>query len=385
MHTLAVTEQGTAVHVEGEQLLVKRQGKAFKRVRVADLDQVLLFGRVELSSGAVAVLARRGIDVVFLTLRGMYRARLIAHGSNNVLLRLAQMRRSLDPEFAACVARSIVRGKIWNQRQVLLRAQRHLKDPDVAQSLGRLRLLVEQADKQTDLDQLRGVEGQAAALYFRHFGRLIRSDQFCFTHRNRRPPRDPINAGLSFGYALLANMVESEVNRCGLDPMIGFFHQPAFGRPSLVLDLMEEFRPIVDRMVLSLVNRRQLGIMDFQQKPTRSLEATLADTTVPPTSMPSDSMPSDSTISAIDEDVESPPFDVDDEDDEENRSPPAVYLSDTGRRIFLTAFFRRMRERTEYGRRRGKFELRQILREQVYHLARVIDQKDPTYVAFVPK
>ncbi len=380
MHTLAVTEQGTTVHAEGDSLLIMRGGKAFKRVRIGELDQVLLFGRVELSSGAIAVLARKGIDVVYLTMRGTFRARLITRGSSNVVLRLTQMRRADEPAFAAGVARAIVFGKVKHQRHVLLRAQRRLRDPDIAETLGRMRVLLEQVSVETDLDRLRGFEGRAAALYFGVFGRLLRTDDFTFTHRNRRPPRDPVNAALSFGYALLTNVAESEVGRCGLDPMIGFFHQPAHGRPSLVLDIIEEFRPLIDGLVLRMFNRRQLGIMDFQRRPNRPLEAMLAD------AGPSQQETAINAVPDTEEDPpndDEPPFDVDAAQDRE--AVPAVYLAETGRRVFLTGFFQRMRDRTFYGPRQGSYEWRQILREQIYHLARVVENKDPKYIAFVPK
>jgi len=377
MHALAVTEQGTTVHAEGDCLLIRRGETVFKRVRIGELDQVLLFGRVELSSGAVAVLARKGIDVVYLTQHGTFRARLVTHGSNNVELRLTQMRRAGDPQFAAGIARSIVLGKVKHQRQVLLRAQRRLRDPNVAQVLGRMRVIVEQLPRETDVDRLRGIEGQAAALYFSVFGRLIRTGDFVFTHRNRRPPRDPVNATLSFGYALLTNMAESEVARCGLDPMIGFFHQPAYGRPSLVLDVIEEFRPLIDDLMLRMINRRQLGVIDFQRRPTQPLETMLAAPVIPQPAAPI------ATSTESQEEDDPPPFDVEGAADDAPR--PAVYLAETGRKIVLTAFFQRLRERTYYPPREASYEWRQILREQVYHLARVVQAKEPQYIAFVPK
>ncbi|HQU47460.1 MAG TPA: CRISPR-associated endonuclease Cas1, partial [Pirellulales bacterium] len=126
------------------------------------------------------------------------------------------------------------------------------------------------------LDRLRGLEGQGAALYFSQFGKLLRVPQFDFTHRNRRPPRDPVNACLSFGYAVLGSLVESQAQRCGLDPTLGFLHQAAYGRPSLALDVLEEFRPLVDGLVLRLLNRRQLGPNDFERRSDISLEEALA-------------------------------------------------------------------------------------------------------------
>ncbi|MGI6419414.1 MAG: CRISPR-associated endonuclease Cas1 [Thermoguttaceae bacterium] len=390
MVVVAITEQGTSVHAQGEMLLVVREGRTVKRLRLSDVDQLLLYGRVELSSGAVSVLARRNVDVVFSTLRGSFKARLSTRASKNVGLRLAQMRFADNPQSALQTSRAIVVGKVTHQRQILLRAQRRLGAEEIAEALGQMRLLIHRAERENHIDSLRGLEGQAAALYFRNFGRLIRSDQFSFTGRNRRPPRDPVNAALSFGYALLTNMAETEALRCGLDPMVGFFHQPAYGRPSLVLDLIEEFRPIVDSLVLRMINRRQLGPLDFQQQTGRSLESLLAETTDGRESSATGRPDGESGGAGAEDDPLEPPFDLAEappktprEKDGDGR--PAVYLGDSGRRIVLSAFFRRMHERMQYGPRDENLELRQILREQVYHLARVIEQRDAEYLPFVPR
>jgi CRISPR-associated protein Cas1 len=368
MHALAVTEQGMDLHVEGESLLLYRGKQLARRVRLAEVDEVLLFGRVEISSGAIAALARRRVDVVFLTQQGYFRARLVSAGSRNVGLRLAQVRRALDPAFCVQVARALVAGKITHQRQLLLRGQRRLRDPDLADVLGRLRLLAEQCPREDDLDRLRGLEGQAAALYFSQFPKLLRGTELTFAGRSRRPPRDPVNACLSFGYSLLGTVAETEVSRSGLEPLVGFFHQPQHGRPSLMLDVIEEFRPFIDALVLRLVNRRQLGPVDFERRGGPALEEVLAE--MPPADLGSGPAGSGAPAAA-------PP-------DAEGPVGEGVYLAHAGRRIFLTEFFRRLRERLYYPPRQGAYELRDILREQVYHLARVIEGADPAYVAFVP-
>ncbi|MDY0171013.1 MAG: CRISPR-associated endonuclease Cas1 [Thermoguttaceae bacterium] len=398
MPQVAINEQGASVHAEGDMLHVKREGRTIRRVRLMDVDQLLLFGRVELSSGAVSLLARRNVDVVFCTLKGAFRARLTTRASKNVSLRLAQMRRAAEPETALRVARAIATGKILHQRQILLRAQRKLQSDDVAEAVGQMRRLAERAQQQASIDVVRGLEGQAAALYFRNFGRLIRSEHFTFTCRTRRPPRDPINAALSFGYALLTTQAETTVLQCGLEPMVGFFHQPAYGRPSLVLDLIEEFRPLIDALVLRMVNRRQLGPSDFQEHSAESLAAVLADSAgSEPAAMPSASGTTDAEDLPLDPEEDNGPL-----DETDNGQPPAsgeglslsppdathrpaVYLADSGRRVFLGAFFERMRERMFYPPREQTLELRQIVQEQVYHLARVIENKDNEYTPFVPR
>ncbi len=361
MHTLAVTEQGTRINLEGETLLVSREGNVLRRVRLGEIHEVLLLGQVEISTPALAVLARRGVDVVFLSTQGWFRARLVGPASGQAALRLTQMRRALDPAFAVAVARAMVLGKVTHQRQLLLRAQRRLQDEALADALGQMRLLIEDCQQtETDLDRLRGQEGRAAALYFGQFGKLLLRDDLVFQGRTRRPPRDPINACLSFGYSMLTRVVETELLRCGLDPMIGLFHQPQHGRPSLALDLVEEFRPFVDSLVLRLLNRRQLGPVDFEQRGCDPVEVLAG---LPPEELELAGAP---------------------EPEETGSDQPGVYLTATGRRVFLSEYFHRLRERVFYPPRQGAFELRDIIREQAYHLARVLQGTDADYRAFVP-
>lgn len=354
MHALAITEQGIHVHVEGETLLLRQGDQLMRRVRLAEVNEVLLFGRIEVSSAAVALLVRRKVDVVYLTRQGYFRARLSGPGSASAALRLEQLRRALDPVFCARVARSLAFGKVQHQRQVLLRAQRRLQDDELANVLGRLRLLAERLRGEDDLEAVRGLEGMAAALYFGQFSKLLLSQELAFNGRNRRPPRDPVNACLSFGYALLGTVVETEVLRGGLDPLVGFFHQPHPGRNSLALDLLEEFRPFVDAVVLRLVNRQQLGPVDFERRGGPELAELLS-------AEAGDEGPAEGENAA-----------------------EGVYLADTGRRVFLAEFFHRLRERLFYPPRQGSYELRDVVREQVYHLARVIRGEEESYVAFVP-
>lgn len=413
MHSLAVCEQGTSVQAEGDLLLLARGASVVKRVRAGELDQVLLLGRVELTSGAIGLLLRRGIDVVWLTQNGVFRGRLAGRQTKNVLLRLAQYRRTADAEFCLATARAVVASKVRHQRQLLLRAQRRLRDADLAVVLGQLRGLAERTAAAGSLDTLRGLEGQGAHLYFGQFRKLLRNEQFSFGGRSRRPPRDEINALLSFGYAVLGSLLESEVYRSGLDPLLGFFHQPAYGRPSLMLDLLEEFRPLVDTLVLRVVNRRQLGAADFVRRSGRELADLLGDSSggeepsgaepVPWEEAafggPAGELPADPASGRTDE-----PSAADRRATESARSDGeavssaaagagskvtgapelGVYLGDVGRKIFLNELFRRLRERQFYPAREATLDLRAIVREQVYHMARVIKSRDESYIPYVP-
>ncbi|GIW97301.1 MAG: hypothetical protein KatS3mg111_0634 [Pirellulaceae bacterium] len=374
MRTVAITEQGTRLRAEGKFLVLESEGRAIKKLRTHDIEQLLLFGNVELSAGAIALLTRTEIDTVFLTLRGSFRARLWTRDSKNVVLRCDQWRRAGDDLFTLDAAKRIVLGKATYQRQILLRAQRGLQDPALADALTRMRVLIDQMQVAESVDAVRGYEGILAALYFGHFGKLINQGEFQFQGRNRRPPRDPVNAMLSFAYALLLGVVEAEVLRVGLDPYLGYFHAPARGRPSMVLDLMEEFRPTMDQLVLRIINRRQVGTADFERKFAESYEAILQEE-------PEDADPYDVErgIPAV--------LDEEQAADQEPWRPdrPAVYLGQTGRKVFLGEFFRRMREPVFYPPRGQRLELRDVIRQQCYHLARVIQGEEPEYQAFVPK
>lgn len=349
MASLALMEQGLTLTVEGGVFAVQRAGQVIERVRMTDVEEVLLFGNVQLTPAATAVLLARGIDTIFLTARGRYRGRLVGRPGRNVELRVAQFERLRDPVAALGFARAVVAGKIANQRALLLRAQREHGLQELATALASLRRLQEAVDIAPDLEVARGFEGQASALYFGQLGACVRNPAFAFAGRTRRPPRDPINAMLSFGYTMLANLVESAVLRAGLDPMLGALHAPDYGRPSLVLDLMEEFRPVlVDALTLRLVNRREVVPEDFEQPPDE-VEAVWADG----------------------------------HGGEEGESTSAVWLGETGRRVFFRAWSRRLQETHFYPPRRQRLTFEEIVQQQVYLLARTLRGEEEGYRAFV--
>jgi len=266
VRTVYVTQEGAVVRREGARLRVFVRGRAPADVPVHDLGQLVLMGNVLLTPAALDLLVERGVDTVFLTLHGKYRAR-IAHAlSGNVRLRLAQFARLTDAAQARQVARRIVRGKALNQAVLLERfGRRHGGSERLRRAAIGVRASAERALDAQSLDELRGCEGSAAAAYFRGFGELIRADGFAFDGRNRRPPLDPVNALLSLGYTLLSNAVEAAVEIVGLDPYLGSLHAPETGRPSLVCDLVEEWRvPIVDALVVAAVNKGILHVDDFE-------------------------------------------------------------------------------------------------------------------------
>jgi len=270
LNTLYVQTQGTHLHLDHETLKVKVEGETRLQIPLHHLGSVAIFGQVTVSPFLVHKLAEEGKGLVYYTQNGRFRARMQGPTSGNVLLRRAQHNVLDDPEETKNLAHDFVLGKIKNAKSVLLRARRD--DPDLSTRLEpyirELSYLQEVANRAPSLNELRGVEGMAAANYFRALAYLVRVPDFSFSGRNRRPPRDPVNALLSFLYALLMNDVASALEGVGLDPQVGYLHALRPGRLALSLDLMEEFRPwFADRLALSLINRRQLDRKDFDLRP----------------------------------------------------------------------------------------------------------------------
>lgn len=272
LNTLYVTTEGAALRKDGENLVADVEGVERARVPFHMLGSVVVFGAVLVSPPLVQALAAIGVTIVLLDRIGRFQARIEGPVSGNVLLRRAQYRASDAPDE---IVRSLVCGKIANQRAVLQRALRDYGDTMPAEAFAAIvaavarlaRILRRVLEGGEAADVLRGHEGEAAQLYFGVFNHLIRSpdEDLRFTGRSRRPPLDPVNAILSFLYTLLAHDCRSALEGVGLDPAVGFLHRERPGRPSLALDLMEELRPVlVDRLVLSLLNRRQLRSRDFE-------------------------------------------------------------------------------------------------------------------------
>lgn len=269
LNTLYVTTEGAGLRKDGETVVVEIDGAERARVPMHMLGSLVVFGAIWLSPPLMQACAAAGIAIVLLDRAGRFQARVEGPVSGNVLLRRAQYRAADDAEG---IVRSLVSGKIANQRAVLMRALRDQPagDAELTSAAERLGLILRRvALGPGDVDALRGCEGEAAALYFGVFDRLIRSNEpaMRFTGRSRRPPRDAVNALLSFLYTLLTHDCRSAAEGVGLDPAVGFLHRERPGRPSLALDLMEELRPILaDRLALALINRRQIGPGDFERR-----------------------------------------------------------------------------------------------------------------------
>ncbi len=275
LNTLYVTTQGAYLSKEGETVLVSVEKEKRLQLPVHTLGGIVCFGRVMCSPFLMGFCAENNIGMSFLTEHGRFLARVQGPVSGNVLLRREQYRRADSPDFSTAMARYTLTGKIANSRTVLQRAQRDHGDkidqPEVEQAVNVLGGALKRIETISDLDELRGVEGETARCYFGVFDHLITSQKndFFFKGRNRRPPLDNVNCLLSFLYTLLLHDVRSALEGVGLDPGVGFLHRDRPGRPGLALDMMEEFRSfIADRLALSLINLGQVKGKGFKKSDT---------------------------------------------------------------------------------------------------------------------
>jgi CRISPR-associated protein Cas1 len=264
MSTLYLTEQYAFVKKRDDCLLVQMPDKRTREIPLMKVDQVIVVGDITLSTPALTALLEQGTEVCFLSEHGGYRGRLSPPGSKNSALRRQQYAACADPERTLALARWIVAGKLENQRTLLLRGNRKLDDPIVSAAAEQIKREMKAAPGATNLDSLRGMEGAGAAAYFEAFAHLLRQD-LGFARRARRPPTDPVNAVLSLAYTCLMNQVMAALQVVGLDPYAGYLHAAQYARPSLALDLMEEFRSIIaDSVTLTLLNTRALQAEDFE-------------------------------------------------------------------------------------------------------------------------
>ena len=335
LNTLYVTLDNAYLHLQNETIRVEQEGKLLKSIPLHHLGAIVIFGNVLMSPALLARCAEDGRSVVWLDMQGRYRARLEGKTTGNVLLRRQQ--------YAACdspkqipLARAFVAGKLQNLRFVLKRAER---DTGHAPSRNALRnaaetvaTLITTLPQTEQLDAVRGIEGAASQVYFSVFHHMVRPAQqqhFPFDGRNRRPPRDPLNALLSFLYALLLTDCISALESVGLDPQVGFLHAVRPGKPALALDLMEEFRPIADRLALTLVNRQQVQPQHFEHRP-----------------------------------------------------PEAVLLNDEGRKAVLVAYQQRKREETTHPHLKQAIPFGVVPMVQARLLARALREDVPHYAPF---
>lgn len=273
LNTLFVLSEDAYLSLENENVVVHQEDKILGRVPLLTLENILYFGYRGASPALLGACAKNRIGFAFLSQNGRFLARTVGENPGNVLLRKEQYRISDDEAKSLLYARNMIAGKIYNTRTVLERAGRdhpHSLDLEKLKSISHeLAVSMRLARNAQDADTLRGIEGNAAHLYFDFFGQMILRQQksFLFEGRIKRPPVGRVNALLSFTYTLLAHDCASALESVGLDAYVGFLHTDRPGRPSLALDLMEELRAIyADRFVLTLINNRVIQAKDFEEK-----------------------------------------------------------------------------------------------------------------------
>ncbi|NJL02199.1 MAG: CRISPR-associated endonuclease Cas1 [Spirulinaceae cyanobacterium SM2_1_0] len=264
MATLYLIDQGTKLSKEQGRLIVAPPGEERLEIPIREVERILVFGNIQLTTPVLSVCLAEQIPVVFLTQLGEYKGQLWGMEARNFALELAQFARRPDSEFQLATSRALVWGKLMNSKQLLLRLNRKRRLTSVRTAIEGLTADLAQVEMANNLDSLRGYEGSAAARYFPAWGQLLVHPDFRFTTRHRRPPTDPVNSLLSFGYTLLFENILSLIFAEGLSPYMGHFHYGEKQKPYLAFDLVEEFRaPIVDSLVVKLINKRLLRPTDF--------------------------------------------------------------------------------------------------------------------------
>ena len=279
-NTLYVTLEGAWVHKDGEAITIHKDHSKVAQFPIHQIGEIICFGYgIGVSPNLTEYCASKGITITYVDGRGKFLARMQGPVHGNVLLRRAQYRIADNPEKSLAIAKCCVAAKIQNQRNVLLRHLRNHSgcsgEAEIKHSIAIMEESVSYVKRVVDAGELRGVEGNAADSYFNVFNYLIlnKDPDFQFTSRNRRPPMDRINAMLSYAYSILSLDIRSALENVGLDPYVGFLHVDRPGRPSLALDLMEEFRaPIADRLVLSLINLKTVSSKNFKVQPNGEVE-----------------------------------------------------------------------------------------------------------------
>ena len=279
LNILYITRPDTYLSLDGENIVVLEEKKEAYRLPLHGLEGICCFGYSGASPALMYACAKGGIDLSFFKPSGRFLARVTGEVKGNVLLRKQQYRLSEEPECLP-IARNFTIGKLHNSRWVIERALRdhplRVDGDALGSKIETIKEMIAQVQQAEDLESLRGFEGVAAKAYFSVFDALIlqQKEDFHFATRSRRPPLDNVNALLSFMYALYAKEIGSSLESVGLDPYVGFFHRDRPGRMSLALDMLEELRPVIDRFVLSLINKREVAGTGFKQAENGAVEMT---------------------------------------------------------------------------------------------------------------
>ncbi len=265
MAILYIDEQGSSIYREKGQLIIKKEENILAKIPFAQVDSIIILGAIYITPSALNLILNNSIFTSFLTIDGRYKGSLFSNLSKNIFLRIKQYEYYNDIEFREKFSKLIVYNKIKNLYSFLLKYKRNHKDCKIDEEIDKIKTLIDKLKKINRLsrNQLMGIEGISAKHYFSAFGKMIRKE-FIFSKRTSHPPKDPVNSLLSLGYTLLFNEFVSLIYSNGLDPFIGFYHDLEYGRESLAVDLMEEFRFVIDSYILQLVNKGIIKKDDFE-------------------------------------------------------------------------------------------------------------------------
>lgn len=330
MPTLYLTEQGLVLSKTQHRLILSRNGKTIKEIPIFQVERIVIFGNIQISTQALDLILDSGIECSFLSSKGKFRGVLRPVEQGNVFLRIAQYERYLDGSFRCKFSKEVVRGKIINQLNEIKRFAKNHPEISFEQQVNDLYKVLMTIPEENSIDTLLGLEGYTTSVYFHAFGQMVKGE-FEFTERTRRPPKDPVNAVLSLGYTLITNEIYSLLCASGFDPYIGYYHELLYNRPSLALDIVEEFRtPLIDRLVLNLINHHMISLEDFERK-------------------------------------------------EDNAG---IYLKNDSRKVFFMKYEKMMTETFVHKKTNEETNFRNILKAQVYKLIRTI-QSEEIYEPFV--
>lgn len=259
-----ITEQGSSLRQIGKRIVVVKGTNTLIDIPVHRLERVLLFGSIQITTQAMALLLDSGIDVQFLNSYGRYKGSLVSGDSKNIFVRMAQHRRWQDKAFKVSFSKSIIEGKIKNQISTLKRYGRNHDEVDFTNQISLMEKNLLDLDRLDDVNQLMGIEGISTSIYFNCFRQMVRGDMD-FNRRLKHPSPDPVNALLSLGYILSTNEIISKLDALSYDVFLGITHGIRYGRKSLALDIVEQFRqPLVDRFTLRIINRKVITSEDFE-------------------------------------------------------------------------------------------------------------------------
>ena len=268
MPTLYLLEQGAKLSKTSKRLVIEKDREVLSEIPEFKIEKVFVFGNVQITTQALKFLLGNNIDVSFFNMKGKLIGKLFPFESKNVYLRMAQYDAFKNEEFKLKISKKIVEGKIKNCLVVFQKFLRNHPEVELKEEIDRLNSALKEVERKTQISSLLGLEGISSKVYFKGFSKMFKNG-FDFRQRTRHPPLDPVNSLLSLGYSLITSEMFSILFALGLDPYVGFFHTLEYGRASLALDLIEEFRPvIVDRLVLDLINKNMLKQEDFEYEKT---------------------------------------------------------------------------------------------------------------------